>query len=194
MQLLLLPAERLTLRTDVEKLIGRTSTEASGIVQQRFKLDIVQIKRLLLFSLVIFSASLIPSRFSVTITPSLKERVFFLVKSPDSQRLKNGSFVLFNYSNKTAMRGKTDMAIKKIACKEGEILNVINKNYYCNGEYLGTAKDYSLQGEKVINFVFNGIVPPGEYFVMAPHKDSFDSRYFGFISKAEIIAQAYPIF
>jgi signal peptidase I/conjugal transfer pilin signal peptidase TrbI len=31
-------------------------------------------------------------------------------------------------------------------------------------------------------------------FVMGEHKDSYDSRYFGFVDKSRILARAYPIF
>ena len=68
------------------------------------------------------------------------------------------------------------------------------KKFFCNGEYLVRAKDFSLKGEPLQHFTFNGPVPKGFMFVMGQHKDSFDSRYFGFVEKSRILAKAYPIF
>jgi signal peptidase I/conjugal transfer pilin signal peptidase TrbI len=91
--------------------------------------------------------------------------------------------------------GKSPDVMKILGCNEGDVLTVdTDKMYYCNGEYLVRAKDFSLKGEPLQHFVFNGTIPKGVMFVMGQHKDSFDSRYFGFVEKNRIMAKAYPIF
>jgi signal peptidase I/conjugal transfer pilin signal peptidase TrbI len=68
------------------------------------------------------------------------------------------------------------------------------KRFFCNGEFLGVAKDYSRKGEKMQFFAFNGKIPRGFMFVMGEHKDSYDSRYFGLKEKSRIRAKLYPIY
>lgn len=156
-------------------------------------------------NLVIFLSALIllgmwiPSRFSLTVSKSLDHRLFFL--SPRSSNeiihVKEGSYVLFEIDHpliaeliKTA---KTNRAIKRVVCLPGSTLKVEKRDYYCDGRSLGRAKEYTSKGVKVDNFIFNGVVPKGSYFVMGEHPDSFDSRYFGFIENSIIMALAYPI-
>jgi signal peptidase I/conjugal transfer pilin signal peptidase TrbI len=90
---------------------------------------------------------------------------------------------------------KSEEMLKVIGCNEGDQLTVdAEKKFYCNSEYLVRAKDISLKGEPLQHFVFNGQIPKGAMFVIGQHKDSYDSRYFGFVDKNRILAKAYPIF
>ncbi len=72
---------------------------------------------------------------------------------------------------------------------------VRNNEYFINGRFIGTAKDYSKAGV-LTKKTKSGVIPEGRYFVYAPHKDSFDSRYeeIGWISNSEVIGHAYPIY
>lgn len=156
--------------------------------------DSKNFKLFLFFFSLILCGSLIPSRLSVSLTPSLDHRVFYLDRSPNPDAIKKFDYVLFTFSSRYIKDGKPVKAIKQAACDEGEMLRITGKDYYCNeNEYIGTAKDYSLRGEKLKNFVYDGKVPEGYVFVAGRHKDSFDSRYYGFIKKKDIEAIAYPI-
>ena len=55
------------------------------------------------------------------------------------------------------------------------------------------AKEISLQGKKLTAFKYAGTVPEGKMFLTGSHKDSYDSRYFGFIDGKDILYVAYPI-
>lgn len=140
-----------------------------------------------------FAGAVIPSKFDVTLSPSLRYRVFFLDKAPD-KTIRRGEYLLLELSSKYIMDGKPFKATKQAACVEGDTLRVVGREYYCNDEYLGRAKDYSLKGEKLENFVYNGVIPEGRIFLFGQHRDSFDSRYFGFVMKEKIEAIAYPVF
>lgn len=155
---------------------------------------------LIFFFVLVITGAMIPSRFAVTLSPSLDYRVFFL---SNFSTFEKGDYVLFYVRSEHIE--KPTMAIKKIACDEGETLIAVeigNKSYFCvprfahwfNHEYIGTAKEYSLKGEKLESFAFNGKIPKGYAFVVGQHKDSYDSRYFGLVRKSEIKAKAYPIF
>lgn len=141
------------------------------------------------------AGTLLPYKFSVTMTPSLKHRVYWLIRHPDY--VGKGEYVLFRHKELADRLGmqKLEEMMKLIGCDEGDQLIVdAEKKFYCNGEYLVRAKDFSLKGESLQHFVFNGRVPKGAMFVMGEHKDSYDSRYFGFVDKSRILAKAYPIF
>jgi len=143
-------------------------------------------------------AGLLPAHISVTLTQSLKHRVFFVIFNPDWNSIKKGDYIMF-HMNKEIVRQfinkqDTDRTLKIVGCMGGSYLTVVNKDYYCDNEYLGKAKDVSLAGKPVNNYVFNGTIPRGNLFVIGQHKDSFDSRYFGFIHSGDVVAKAFPIF
>ncbi|BEH08875.1 hypothetical protein GSUET_04870 [Geobacter sulfurreducens subsp. ethanolicus] len=141
------------------------------------------------------AGTLLPYKFSVTLTPSLKHRIYWLTRNPD--KVVRGDYVLFHHKELAAKVGmkKSEEMLKVIGCNEGDQLTVdAEKKFYCNGEYMVRAKDISLKGEPLQHFVFNGQIPEGIMFVIGQHKDSYDSRYFGFVDKNRILAKAYPIF
>lgn len=146
---------------------------------------------LLVLSLAIAGA-VIPSRFTVNPTPSLAATLFLLKSSPDTVR--KGDYVVFKLKE-TDRHAPGKQLIKQVTCDQGERLTVKDKEYWCNGnEHLGKAKDLSLKGERLDNFAYNGIIPKGFCFVSGYHKDSYDSRYWGFLNKNDIRALAYPVF
>jgi signal peptidase I/conjugal transfer pilin signal peptidase TrbI len=171
-------------------------------------------KALMLLSAFLFGL-LIPGRFSVTTTPSLVHRIYLISRISDAREIRKDSYVLFTMRNNYMSKGQAvdvmgkvpphqkhkdgpmsaATPVMKIArCLPAEHLKVSDRMYYCNGEYLGRAKKYSLRGEKVDNFVFDDAVPPGKIFVMGEHRDSLDSRYFGFIEATDVIAIGHPVY
>ncbi len=144
---------------------------------------------------VVVVGTVIPRRIGIIITPSLAHRFFWVSKEPE--HVGRGDYVCFEDAELARAVGKPEHPniFKIIRCDEGDTLIVDEeKRFSCNGEFLGVAKDYSLKGEKMQYFVFNGKIPPGFMFVMGEHKDSYDSRYFGLKEKIRIRAKLYPIF
>lgn len=93
---------------------------------------------------------------------------------------------------------------ESIHCK-GRITPLIKKIGALPGSYLISGRDreamvdsQQLEGtiphRTIKAFTFDGIVPADSVFVYTPHKDSLDSRYFGFISGSEIVDVLIPVF
>ena len=133
----------------------------------------------------------IPGRLTVNPSPSIRHKLFFLVREP--ARIRKGNYVIFRPKHTDPyIDGKT--LIKKVTCDEGERLTEQGKSYFCDGVYLGRAKDFSLKRERLKNFIYEGVIPKGFCFVSGSNKDSYDSRYWGFLRKKDVEARAYPIF
>jgi len=147
-----------------------------------------------IFAMVV-AGTVIPRRIGIILTPSLAHRIFWVSKDP--QQVGRGDYVFFEDAELARKGGKPEHPniFKIIKCDEGDILTVdAEKRFFCNGESLGVAKDYSLKGENMQYFAFNGKIPKGFMFVMGEHKDSYDSRYFGLKEKSRVRAKLYPIF
>ncbi len=150
-------------------------------------------KMMVVMAAVVVVGVIAPHFICVTTTASLRERVYLLSHSPS--KLARKDFVIFRHAN-YATSYKPQNLMKQIVCDEGDDLRVTGeKEYYCNDQYLGRAKDKSLKGEPIANFVFNGRIPAGKMFVMGHHRDSFDSRYegMGLLDKEIVTAKGYPL-
>lgn len=111
---------------------------------------------------------------------------------------KTGQYVVIQTDSADPF-AKGRLITKKIGCAPGETLKIAGDDYFCREEYLGKAKHYSKTGVPVKPFnpcgsvVCEQVVPDGMYFVVGTHKDSYDSRYFGFVPKEKIVARVIPL-
>lgn len=155
-----------------------------------------------LIVLVLLIGMLIPSRICITLTPSLNKRVFWM--NHNVKNIQRNDYVLFSLDTgrlspevsipDEVRRGDKVRAMKRVACVSGDLLKVEGQDYYCNNTFIGRSKLLSIKGEKLIPFIFNGIVPEGLVFLTGDHPDSYDSRYYGFIDRMTFQAHAWPIF
>src|SRR3990172_1835378 len=90
--------------------------------------------------------AIVPRHFSITLSPSLDYRVFYLDRRVNL--IEKGSYVLFKKSHYLIDNGKEFDVIKKIVCAEGDVFTTEGRDYYCNSKYLGMAKDKSWSGKK----------------------------------------------
>ncbi len=136
-----------------------------------------------------------PQHIDVTLTPSIKYRVFWVKGKPSANEPLKGKYIMFDEpDNPYLPHPKTRCTTKKVVCAGGDHLDVEGDNFICNGRLLGIGKHYTLKGQPVKLFAFNGVIPDGSLFVMGDHADSFDSRYHGFISINGVKAVEVPIF
>lgn len=131
----------------------------------------------------------LPAHISVTVTPSLGHRIFFLVE-PESLDFKEGDYLLFH---KQLNQAQTDQLLKMVGCAPGQLLRVESGEYYCGEKYLGLALANDSKGKPLPQFIHNGPVPAGSLFMIGNHPRSYDSKYFGFIHADSVLKKAYPI-
>jgi signal peptidase I len=124
-----------------------------------------------------------------SVTPSLPYYAFLIDKKDLTFSKKD--LIVFKYPGENVYNYKTDESfVKIVSCVPGEILKTKNYEYFCNDEYIGKALLKDGQGKSLNPFVFNGIIPKNNYFVTGTHQKSWDSKYWGFVSKDRIIATA----
>ncbi|MDO3380345.1 S26 family signal peptidase [Geoalkalibacter halelectricus] len=151
--------------------------------------------------LMVVSGSYLPGKFSLTITDSVKYRLFWIDSRTD--RLDVGNYVVFGLDKGLAagvelpeqvVLGEKVLAIKRIGCDQGQVLRVRDRVAHCGENLISVAKTHSLEGVPLKAFEFTGVIPDGFVYLVGDSQDSFDSRYFGLISRSEIMAWARPIF
>lgn len=127
----------------------------------------------------------LPGRISVSTSQSLHHRVFFLSAAPDTNRIKTGDYIVFEQNGKRL--------IKIVGCAPGERLRIRNGESYCEDRFLGKALTHNSKGKPLPRFVYNGRVPPGNFFMIGEHLRSYDSRYTGFVHADDMEYRAYPL-
>ena len=130
-------------------------------------------------------------RLGVNATESLPHTLYLIHKG---EAIKRGDYVAFRWHGGGPYPAGVTF-IKIVAGVPGDTVSRINRAYYVNGTYVGTAKTYARDGQPLA-LMETGVLKPGEYYVQAPHPDSLDSRYrlTGWIPKDRIIGRAYALF
>ena len=84
--------------------------------------------------------------------------------------------------------------VKQIIAGPGDVVVCDGRRFFLDGELIATAKTHS-QGGYPLTLGPCGEIPEGQYFVVTPHKDSFDSRYgeIGYVARTHILGVARPI-
>ena len=86
-----------------------------------------------------------------------------------------------------------DVIFKRIVGRKNDELKTDGRDFYLNGEYLGTARETDSKGKSIKHFSYSGKIPSVSYFVMGTHELSYDSRYYGFITRDQIIGGGKPL-
>ena len=131
----------------------------------------------------------IESHLLFTLSPSLSHRVYLMERAKE---VGKNDYVVFSLKGDRFAKDN-DKLLKRVGCAGGDVLRTAGKEYFCNDVPIGKAKDFSIKGDRLLNFFYDGVIGNGFLFVIGDHKDSYDSRYFGFIRKEQVIAKAYPL-
>lgn len=126
----------------------------------------------------------------INITDSIPQKVFLIIKGISPSK---GDFVAFRFQgSRYYKKGKT--FIKILVGKECDRVETIGRQVILNKLLIAIAKDKDLEGNRIEPFKYKGVIPPGKMLVLGISKDSYDSRYFGFIDKEQIIGRAIALF
>ena len=103
-----------------------------------------------------------------------------------------GDYVAFRLMNDPFYGSVT--VVKKVGGVGGDVVTALDRAYFVDGRMIGNAKPVSMTGVPLKAGPL-GTIPTGQYFVYAPNKDSYDSRYanIGWIPAARIIGVAHPV-
>ena len=137
-------------------------------------------------------------RIFYAVSPSLNHRLFWLTPVKTGQIIEVETYVVFptpkEYSQMAGVHfAASTKAMKQVKCKGGQMLTVQGGKFFCDSIFIGEAKERSLSGKPLRLFLFNGVVPGGKLFVMGAHKDSYDSRYMGFIDRSTVETTGTPL-
>lgn len=142
------------------------------------------------------AAFYLSGRFSIGIDPQestcLPWRVFVIDKADIDP--KRGAIFAFKAKDLRPYFKQGTHMIKVIDGLPGDLVKVTKEKVLVNGtevgEGLGLAKPLKRPPGR---FVREEIVPEGKYWFMGKTLDSYDSRYWGYVSESDLIGRAYPI-
>lgn len=125
-------------------------------------------------------------------TTSLPDYFYIINKKIDKNSIKNKDIIAFKFKKlKDSYYEYNHNFIKQIKCMPDDVLSVKQNNksatFLCNEEIIGTSQPTDSNGNKVKNFYFNKKIPKDKYFVMGTAWNSYDSRYWGFVDKKDIL-------
>lgn len=131
-------------------------------------------------------------KVGVNVSPSLPGHLYIVIKG--DRDIRRGDYAAFRWSGKGPYKSGLTF-LKIIRGMPGDTVAADGRKFYVNGGYVGIAKPRDLTGMPLaIGSV--GVIPPGHYYVYAPHVDSLDSRYAltGWVRHEDILGRALVVF
>lgn len=141
------------------------------------------------FFLVFILKLSIKQHIVLNITPSIPLGIYILTDYDHQKELAKGTVVLFDPPRlATKNRIYYNPLLKKVAATSSDNVEIRNSRLFINGKYQGAIQKTDSMGNR-INMLREGIyiISPGEYFVLGDHENSYDSRYYGSLTKKEIL-------
>jgi conjugal transfer pilin signal peptidase TrbI len=137
----------------------------------------------------------LPLRFNWT--PSLPYRVVWVERS--DRPLARGEFVVYRFVGAGAdgdQRALKDQPLfKQVAGLPGDVVTVVDRDVFVNGEPMGRAKVRTFN-HKPLSPIAPVTIPDGFVYVRGTSPDSFDSRYSaaGLVPASAILSRVRPLF
>ncbi len=114
-----------------------------------------------------------------------------------SEQPVHGSYVLFTLKNPDWDRPYTQgQLIKRVAAVSGDHVQITNNEIRINGQLMKDSKQWTIDryGNQLPSLVLDHVLADNELLCLGEHAGSFDSRYFGVVTKNQIISTLKPVF
>ena len=129
-------------------------------------------------------------------TPSLPQGLYRATQ----QRPERNDLVLIRLPARTralaARRGylpRSAYLLKPVVARDGDVVCRVGRRVTVRGRFAAQAQRFDGLGRPMPNWHGCRRLGPDTLFLLAPHADSFDSRYFGPVSAATLVAGAVLI-
>ena len=132
-------------------------------------------------------------RISVGVSGSLPWRVFLSARGAEVS-CGAGAVGLFRLEVENPYWERGTVFAKRFVGCPGDFLRTEGREFFINGEKIGTASATDSAGVPVGSFEFFGPIPEGSWFVLGNGPRSYDSRYWGFVKKSWVVGRAWPLF
>lgn len=128
----------------------------------------------------------------VNVTDSLKDHVFITIKGHFTP--ERGDKMAYRWHGGGGYP-EGSIFVKIVRGVPGDKVTREGRDFFVNGNYVGTAKEISKTG-KPLEAGPVGVIPPGHYYVATSHPDSLDSRYgiTGWIKEDAIKGKVFGLF
>ncbi len=144
------------------------------------------------FLILVQFARLIPWPWYISIneTKSLPYKVFIVIRNHEPTL---GDYIDFWPPENEFYSGIS--FIKQVVAETNDFVECNDRERLIDNKIVAIAKEESINGRK-LHLGPCGLVPKGHLFVLAPHRDSFDSRYreIGYVPFEAVRGVAYPLF
>jgi len=130
--------------------------------------------------------------FKLTIVTMRSVNLHAALYLPGERSLRQGDYALFRWQGDDPQgKGLKDgmILLKRVACGPGQRLKVTPVQFFCDGQAGEFLRLKDSKGRPVRPFLYNGIIPQGKYFMIGDNPLSYDSRYWGFIDKNQIVGK-----
>jgi conjugal transfer pilin signal peptidase TrbI len=165
-------------------------------MSKRLPLHLFLLKAVPLTAVLSIGAYYLADRYSVGVDPQkntcLPWRVFIVDKHDKS--VNRGEIFAFRSTSMDPFFKDGTQVIKVVEGVPGDRVTVTKSKVTVNGNQVGEGLLLSKKIRKQESrFVRDEFVPDNSFWFMGRTKDSFDSRYWGYVPKDQIVGKAYPL-
>ncbi len=150
------------------------------------------VRALIIGFLFALPVTILTNNLVISLTDSDGYRVFWRKKCEYTR----GEFVSFIPPGTAKYAPEGAEFIKKLYCMPGDEIERKGRWFFCNGKRIAYALEKTRKGQPLEPWLINNsfTIPEGYYFVKGENVRSYDSRYYGLISKEQITGCYRPLF
>ncbi|WP_303745465.1 S26 family signal peptidase [Enterobacter hormaechei] len=133
---------------------------------------------------IVITITMVCSLFNRILIPATHSVYPALLFRTGEAATKQNEYVTFIRKDDYLPGGSAHL-VKRVGCMPGQYLSKLGYQFFCDGDEIARAMLTDSEGVKLPVFTFSGPVPAGKAFVVGDTINSYDSRYWGFISLSE---------